>query len=54
MCGLATAVAVSDECVDLPGEQINPGQQAERAMTSSRAPWPCRTPKTPARPWLPA
>src|SRR6267142_5422791 len=29
---LAAAVAVSDESVDLPGEQINPGQQAERAM----------------------
>src|SRR6266404_5839066 len=29
---LAAAVAVSDEGVDLAGEQINPGQQAERAM----------------------
>src|SRR5258708_9335391 len=29
---LAAAVAVFDECVDFPGEQINPGQQAERAM----------------------
>src|SRR2546429_4558529 len=29
---LAAAVAVSDERVDLPGEQINPSQQAERAM----------------------
>src|SRR4249919_323719 len=30
---LAAAVAISDERVDLAGEQINPGQQAERAMT---------------------
>ena len=30
---LAAAVAISDESVDLAGEQINPGQQAERAMT---------------------
>src|SRR6478609_7654346 len=29
---LAAAVAISDERVDLAGEQINPGQQAERAM----------------------
>src|SRR6476619_6670153 len=29
---LAAAVAVSDERVDLAGEQINPSQQAERAM----------------------
>src|SRR5260370_17285281 len=29
---LAAAVAVFDECVDFPREQINPGQQAERAM----------------------
>ena len=29
----AAAVAISDERVDLAGEQINPGQQAERAMT---------------------
>ena len=32
---LAAAVAISDERVDLAGEQINPGQQAERAMTLS-------------------
>ena len=30
---LAAAMAVSDESVDLSGEQINSGQQAERAMT---------------------
>ena len=30
---LAAAVAISDERVDLAGEQINAGQQAERAMT---------------------
>src|SRR5262249_52941368 len=30
---LSAAVAVSNEGVDLPGEQINAGQQAERAMT---------------------
>src|SRR6201987_2043603 len=30
---LAAAVAISDERVDLAGEQINPSQQAERAMT---------------------
>src|SRR6201990_1600909 len=29
---LATAVAIPDERVDLAGEQIDPGQQAERAM----------------------
>ena len=29
---LATAVAVFDQGVDLAGEQIDPGQQAERAM----------------------
>ncbi|MET4328703.1 hypothetical protein ABIB80_004538 [Bradyrhizobium sp. i1.15.2] len=29
---LAAALAVSDKSVDLPGEQINPGQQAERAV----------------------
>ena len=29
---LAAAVMVSDERVDLSSEQINPGQQAERAM----------------------
>ncbi|MET4754425.1 hypothetical protein ABIB08_008804 [Bradyrhizobium sp. RT11b] len=29
---LAAAVTVSDESVDLAGEQINPGQQAERAV----------------------
>src|SRR6266404_8986043 len=29
---LAAAVAVSDEGMDLAGEQINPGQQAERAV----------------------
>jgi hypothetical protein len=29
-------VAISDERVDLAGEQINPGQQAERAILSSR------------------
>src|SRR6266403_3023701 len=29
---LSAAVAVFDEGMDLPGEQINPGQQAERAM----------------------
>src|SRR4029450_3889108 len=29
---LSAAVAVSDEGMDLAGEQINPGQQAERAM----------------------
>src|SRR5262245_53789586 len=29
---LAAAVAVSDERMDLAGEQINPGQQAQRAM----------------------
>src|SRR5580704_4084459 len=29
---LAAAVAISDERVDLAGKQINPGQQAERAM----------------------
>jgi hypothetical protein len=30
---LAAAVAVPDEGMDLAGEQIDPGQQAERAMT---------------------
>ena len=30
---LAAAVAVPHERVDLPGEEINPSQQAERAMT---------------------
>src|ERR1700739_4230821 len=30
---LAAAVAISDESVDLAGEQINPSQQADRAMT---------------------
>src|SRR6201994_4564585 len=30
---LAAAVAVLDQGVDLPGEQIDPSQQAERAMT---------------------
>src|SRR5215204_7077382 len=29
---LSAAVAISDEGMDLPGEQINPGQQTERAM----------------------
>src|SRR6059058_2348104 len=29
---LAAAMAISDERVDLSGEQIDPGQQAERAM----------------------
>ena len=29
---LAAAVALPDERVDLAGEQIDPGQQAERAM----------------------
>lgn len=29
---LAAAVAISDQSVDLSGEQINPGQQAEGAM----------------------
>src|SRR5580658_5835582 len=29
---LLAAVAVSDEGMDLPGEQINPSQQTERAM----------------------
>ena len=29
---LAAAVAISDQGVDLAGEQIDPGQQAERAM----------------------
>ena len=29
---LAAAVAIPDERVDLAGEQIDPGQQAERAM----------------------
>src|SRR5260221_675654 len=29
---LSAAVAISDQGVDLPGEKINPGQQAERAM----------------------
>src|ERR1700726_890442 len=29
---LAAAVAISDEGMNLPGEQIDPGQQAERAM----------------------
>src|SRR5258708_29095044 len=29
---LAAAVAVSDEAMDLSGEQIDPGQQAERAV----------------------
>ena len=29
---LAAAVTLLDQGVDLPGEQINPGQQAERAM----------------------
>src|SRR5262249_45684321 len=28
----SAAVAVSDQGMDLPGEQIDPGQQAERAM----------------------
>jgi hypothetical protein len=31
---LAAAAAVSDERMDLAGQQINSGQQAERAMTS--------------------
>src|SRR6201998_468276 len=30
---LSAAVAVLDQGVDLPGEQIDPSQQAERAMT---------------------
>src|SRR6201998_3790193 len=30
---LAAAVAISHEAIDLAGEQINPSQQAERAMT---------------------
>jgi hypothetical protein len=30
---LSAAVAVSDQGMDLAGEQINPGQQAERAVT---------------------
>src|SRR5215471_7343465 len=30
---LSAAVAISDQGVNFPGEQINPGQQAERAMT---------------------
>ena len=34
---LAAAVAVSDEGMDLSGEQIDPGQQAERAVALSRA-----------------
>src|ERR1700720_3063929 len=29
---LSAAVAVSDEGMDLAGEQINPGQQAQRAL----------------------
>src|SRR5262245_25072405 len=29
---LSAAMAISDESVDLPGEQIDPGQQTERAM----------------------
>ena len=29
---LAAAVAVSNQGMDLPGEQIDPGQQAQRAM----------------------
>ena len=29
---LAAAVTLLDQSVDLPGEQINPGQQAERAV----------------------
>ena len=29
---LAAAVTLLDQGMDLPGEQINPGQQAERAM----------------------
>src|SRR4029077_9228018 len=29
---LPAAVAISDEGMNLPGEQIDPGQQAERAM----------------------
>jgi hypothetical protein len=33
---LAAAVAILDEGVDLAGEQINPGQQAERAMAFVR------------------
>src|SRR5674476_62258 len=30
---LPAAVAVSDERMDLPGKQVNSGQQAQRAMT---------------------
>src|SRR5436190_12358652 len=30
---LSTAVTVFDERMDLAGEQINPGQQAQRALT---------------------
>src|SRR5258706_15730876 len=45
---LSAAVAVSDERMDLPGKQVDSGQQA------SRAPWPCRTPATPTRLWPPA
>ena len=29
---LAAAVAVSDQGMNLPGEQINPGQETKRAM----------------------
>src|SRR5215813_8818984 len=29
---LSAAMAVPDQGMDLPGEEINPGQQAERAM----------------------
>ena len=29
---LSAAVAISDQGMNFPGEQINPGQQAERAM----------------------
>ena len=32
---LAAAVAVPDQGVNLPGKQINPGQQAERTRSSS-------------------
>jgi hypothetical protein len=36
---LSTAVAISDEGVDLAGEQINPSQQAERAIHGRAQRW---------------
>jgi hypothetical protein len=35
---LSTAVAVSDQGMDFPGEQINTGQQANRAAIATTGP----------------